>query len=352
MLTILKAAYRPGEDRFEYPPNTEQNRLRLTKNLLRLTLEKMEASPDFHLRLPPDTYVVGDLHGSYRDLNNILSEILPFGEIALCPERILCLGDYVDRGKWGVECFVKLLALKAMGPDTVFLLRGNHEDPEVCGDMATYGSESLLGQCYDHFGKAHGEELFHLFCSVFTYLPICATIDDRVFCTHGGIPRFWGAPTQASDTRLLPLLTPSTYTPFPSLFGSKVEALLDQQPTEELKTQLKRAWLLTFDLLWSDPVKTQEDPLDAYGFGKSTRDSTVASFSDTAVNTFLDNHNYDLMIRGHEEKTAGLKISQDSRVVTVFSCSNYQGHENAAGLVFVRKEGNIQLLMLAEGKGG
>ena len=43
----------------------------------------------------------------------------------------LFLGNYVDRGKNSLEVICTLFALKLKYPDSVFLLRGSHEDREI-----------------------------------------------------------------------------------------------------------------------------------------------------------------------------------------------------------------------------
>ena len=103
--------------------------------------------------------IFGDIHGQFYDLMEFLGEIgcppegpfeggleawegevgeekdyydpafrrVGLGEVSCRPSKLLFLGDYVDRGAFGSEVVLYLLALKINYPDRVFLLRGNHE---------------------------------------------------------------------------------------------------------------------------------------------------------------------------------------------------------------------------------
>lgn len=50
--------------------------------------------------------------------------------------KLLFMGDYVDRGNFGVEILIFLMALKICYPQSVFILRGNHETRQM---TAHYG---------------------------------------------------------------------------------------------------------------------------------------------------------------------------------------------------------------------
>lgn len=78
------------------------------------------------LRLKSPAYVFGDFHGNIADLLTFAKTMWPLG-IHLSPGTFLFLGDYVDRGMFGIEVLAYLFAQKMMLPDKVFLLRGNHE---------------------------------------------------------------------------------------------------------------------------------------------------------------------------------------------------------------------------------
>ena len=67
--------------------------------------------------------IVGDLHGQFFDLLNLLSDVGGWP-----PETsYVFLGDFVDRGHNSVETLSLLLCLKFKYPGHVTLLRGNHE---------------------------------------------------------------------------------------------------------------------------------------------------------------------------------------------------------------------------------
>jgi serine/threonine-protein phosphatase 2B catalytic subunit len=73
------------------------------------------------IKLQNPLTIVGDIHGQFYDLVGILDRL------HLGKEKILFLGDYVDRGCFSIEVLVILLCMKINWPTRVFLLRGNHE---------------------------------------------------------------------------------------------------------------------------------------------------------------------------------------------------------------------------------
>jgi serine/threonine protein phosphatase 1 len=67
-------------------------------------------------------YAIGDLHGCPEELEILLDHVAPGAA-----DRLVFLGDYVDRGPGVRTLITRLLRLREGSAATVFL-RGNHED--------------------------------------------------------------------------------------------------------------------------------------------------------------------------------------------------------------------------------
>lgn len=78
-------------------------------------------------------FIQGDLHGDVRSLVAVLGRLnerkMLDGFAISDPDlHIVFLGDYTDRGVYGVEVIYTLLRLRLANPGRVHFVRGNHED--------------------------------------------------------------------------------------------------------------------------------------------------------------------------------------------------------------------------------
>ena len=118
--------------------------------------------------------IIGDIHGRLHDMINFLEETNRRN-----PEhdKLLFLGDYVDRGAYSWEVVAYLCCLKLERPKDVVLLRGNHET-RGCTDK--YGFRLQVLREYDH-------NIYDLTMELFDQLPIAAVVNQRIFAVHGGV---------------------------------------------------------------------------------------------------------------------------------------------------------------------
>ena len=128
--------------------------------------------------------IVGDIHGQFYDLPNILATGGPIGEA-----QYLFLGDYIDRGYFSAETALFLLSAFVRYPGKVHLLRGNHESPLI--------SAKPLSGTKDEVEAKYSADVYESLIGALARLPAAAVVtvpdgaggERRLFCAHGGIDR-------------------------------------------------------------------------------------------------------------------------------------------------------------------
>ena len=250
------------------------------RDICRTVQPIFEAEPSL-LELPPPIKICGDIHGQLLDLLRV------FELGGLPPEsKYLFLGDYVDRGPKSVEVILLLFALKIKYPESIYLIRGNHESMEM---TETFGFA-------DECKKKLNEQLWFRFLKVFDYLPIGAVVADEFFCIHGGLS--------------------------PELNS------LDDVRAIERPTDIPEEGLVA-DLLWSDPCKSTVE------FGPNDRGNTITWGRKVATKFLNDNH-LTCVVRGHQMAQRGFHFPFEpcQNTITVFTASNYaNGFKNKAAFM-------------------
>ena len=133
------------------------------------------------------TYAIGDIHGSYTKVANLLRHCVDH-----CGDntaRFVLLGDYVDRGRRCREVVEFLIETQKRWPGRVTCLRGNHEDMLIAAaggqDAAMWlynGGEATLHS----YGVRSAGEIPAEHLAWFESLPLYEH-DQRRFYVHAGI---------------------------------------------------------------------------------------------------------------------------------------------------------------------
>ena len=207
-------------------------------------------------------WIHGDFHGDIRSLISFLDSLQGEGTLdgfRIVPEDLhfLFLGDYTDRGSYGVEVIYTLLRLLLANPENVFLVRGNHEDISL---TAGYGFVRELGS---KFGAQYDEGRP---MRLYDYLPVVLYLgcgDHYVQCNHGGMePGYDPVRLLASEGttgfQLLGIIDPGE---FALRFGHLVEParhlLVPHRPQSPVDPT-------TLGFMWNDFTLLPEQP--ALGF--------------------------------------------------------------------------------------
>lgn len=255
--------------------------------------------------------ICGDIHGQYYDL----MKLFDVGG-SLNDNCYLFLGDYVDRGCFGIECLLYLYTLKLCYPTKFVLLRGNHE----CRHLTEYFT--FKRECLHKYSQV----VYEACIQSFQALPLTAVVDGRFFCVHGGI-----SPELVSLDDIHKL----------NRFGEPGSSGL------------------LCDLLWADPISNFGNEQEPSAIGRIPPGTPFLSnqtrgcsyfFTYDAACAFLDRTGLLGIIRGHEAQDAGYTMYKKTpqkkfpSVITIFSAPNYLDvyHNRGAVLKYANKNITIR----------
>jgi len=140
------------------------------------------------VRIRPGSKVIfhGDFHGDIRSFITTLEwlnekKLLDGFKLSSPDTYLVFLGDYGDRGSYGIEVLYTLMRLKLANPRQVLMARGNHEDFQL---TSTYG---FLREGQMKYGRAFDPlPLWR----IYDFLPVVIYLGvdgDYVQCNHGGM---------------------------------------------------------------------------------------------------------------------------------------------------------------------
>ncbi|KAK7052467.1 Serine/threonine-protein phosphatase [Favolaschia claudopus] len=281
---------------------TEEHALYILENATKLL-----ASEPNMVEVQGPVTICGDIHGQYYDLMKLFDVGGP-----LTDNAYLFLGDYVDRGCFGIECLLYLYTLKLWFPHKFTLLRGNHECQHLT-EYFTFKRECL---------HKYSERVYDACTASFRALPVAALVDGRFFCVHGGL-------------------------------SPELVQLSDIQALNRFAEPGSRGLLC--DLLWSDPIagfgheEERQVPAGATFLHNATRGCSFF-FTYAAACQFLERNGLLGIIRGHEAQDAGYTMHRKTptkkfpSVITIFSAPNYLDvyHNRGAILKYANKNITIR----------
>ncbi|KAB5534867.1 hypothetical protein DKX38_017953 [Salix brachista] len=262
--------------------------------------------------------VVGDVHGQLHDVIFLLQDAgFP------CDDRFFVFnGDYVDRGAWGLETFLLLLAWKVFLPQRVYLLRGNHES-KYC--TSVYGFEKEVLAKYGDKGK----HVYRKCLGCFEGLPLASIIAGHVYTAHGGLFRSVSiTPSKRSKGKKNRRIILNSETK-PLCLGSLEE--LSKARRSVLDPPWEGQNLIPGDVLWSDPTMKS-------GLSPNTERGIGLLWGPDCTEDFLKKFELKLIIRSHEgpdarEKRPGLggmdigytidHVVPSGKLITLFSAPDY-----------------------------
>lgn len=216
----------------------------------------------------------GDLHGDAHSVVNSLAPYMKGDDGFRLQDDIyvVFLGDYVDKGLYGLECIYLLMRLKIDNPEKVFFVRGNHEDSGIC---SYYGFLNELTK------KGFNEEQIAVVYRIYDVLPIALYLGSNhnfVQLCHGGIELGY-LPTKLLDAeepveyeRITQLNRLSVYSQMSPEGQCELAPILEAYPysiqdniipvpnSTYQKINVDPAQFIFLGFLWNDFVVAENDP--------------------------------------------------------------------------------------------
>ncbi|HEX2106909.1 MAG TPA: metallophosphoesterase family protein [Nitrososphaera sp.] len=234
--------------------------------------------------------IIGDLHGDSGSLFQILSDIDYEDFLSNPLNKLVFLGDYIDRGSDSISVVYSICYLKSEYPDSVILMRGNHEAPAEF----PFSPHDFPYDLKEQYGK-DWRKIYKEILSLFKKLTLASVIKHRLLLVHGGVPTQEGS---ASNFR--------------QLIASGHINQASNSVVEEI--------------LWNDPRQIFEGK----GYQRSSR-GYGRYFGPKVTRSWLQATGTKAIIRGHEP-CQGFKLDHDDTVMTLFSCSDIYDNSSAAYL--------------------
>jgi protein phosphatase len=235
--------------------------------------------------------IISDLHGDSNSLFRILSEINYKQFLSKELNKLVFLGDYIDRGSDSLSIIYSVCYLKSTYPDSVILMKGNHEAPAEF----PFSPHDFPYEVEDRFGN-RWREIYKDILSMFTMLTLATVVKHKLLLVHGGLP------TQEAAAEN---------------FRESIAFAHERQVRNSVLEEI----------LWNDPRQIDENK----GQERSRR-GLGRYFGPNVTRTWLQATGTKAVIRGHEP-CQGFRLDHDNMIMTLFSCTGLYPNSAAAYLM-------------------
>ncbi|MCI0558383.1 MAG: serine/threonine protein phosphatase [Nitrososphaera sp.] len=243
--------------------------------------------------------IIGDLHGDSVSLLRILSDIDFERFLANPKNKLIFMGDYVDRGSDSVGVLYMVCHLKNSFPQSVLLMRGNHEAPSEF----PFSSHDLPYRIVERFGEPIGKRVYGKVLSMFRELSVATIIGRKLLIVHGGLP-------------------------------TGEEAVSNYQESLATAHENHTRSRVLEEILWNDPR-----PVVSSAGWEPSRRGIGRHFGAGITQRWLEASGTCAVVRGHEP-CQGFRIDHGGKIMTLFSC--LEAYPGFRGAYLVSSKDNLE----------